>query len=361
MSLRYIYLTALALLVAFTSPAQPSTGYEISGHDARLAGKTIHLLAAEVPDSRVNRFQHPVLQSAQADASGRFLLRGQVPAPDIYLLRVDQNTVFQRVPLANRNERITVEVVLPRVHSPENPEYLLRPGGTDEVVTLQVFSAWFLLRNFPAAAGDKGLRDFSNLLRRYPDTYVAPYLAYYYLRLHPSARSLLDSLTTRFAQEQPDSPYLPRLQALRHPAPALNVGALAPDFTLPDGTGQPTALRSLRGHYVLMDFWASWCTPCRAENPNVQAAYQRYHDRGPGFTVLSVSVDEHAAAWQQAVAQDALPWTQVRDEKGIQGPTGQLYQLKAIPATLLLDPQGRIVAKDLRGAALHQELARLLR
>ena len=360
MPLRYLYLSALAFLVAFTSPAQSPTGYEISGQDARLAGKTIHLLAAEVPDFKVHRFQHPVLNSAQADASGRFLLRGQVPAPDIYLLRVEQNTFFQRVPLANRNERIRVEVVLPRVHSLQNPEYLLRPSGTDEVVTLQVFGAWMMLRNFPVAAGDKGLRDFSNMLRRYPDTYVAPYLAFYYLRLHPSARPLLDSLTTRFAKEQLDSPYLPLLQALRHPSPSLNVGALAPEFTLRDGTGQPTALRSLRGRYVLVDFWASWCKPCRAENPNLRAAYQRYHDRGLGFTVLSVSVDEHAAAWQQAVAQDALPWTQVRDEKGLQGPTGQLYRLQAIPATLLLDPQGRIVAKDLRGAALQQELARLL-
>jgi hypothetical protein len=93
----------------------------------------------------------------------------------------------------------------------------------------------------------------------------------------------------------------------------------------------------------------------------VRTAYQRYHDQGAGFTVLSVSVDEQPVAWQLAVAQDALPWTQVVDRQGVQGPAGHLYQLVGIPATFLLDPQGRLVAKDLPGAALGQELARRLK
>jgi thiol-disulfide isomerase/thioredoxin len=120
-------------------------------------------------------------------------------------------------------------------------------------------------------------------------------------------------------------------------------------------------LSSLRGHYVLLDFWASWCKPCRAENPHVLAAYQRFRDQGVGFTVLSVSLDEKPAAWQQAVQQDSLPWTQVVDLQGVRGPIGHLYQLVGIPATFLLDPNGRIVAKDLRSEALKKELARQLK
>lgn len=98
-------------------------------------------------------------------------------------------------------------------------------------------------------------------------------------------------------------------------------------------------------------FWASWCQPCRAENPHVLAVYQRFRDQGAGFTVLSVSLDEKPAAWQ-----DGLPWMQVADLQGMRGSTGHLYQLVGILATFLLDPNGRIVAKDLRGAVLKQEL-----
>jgi hypothetical protein len=93
----------------------------------------------------------------------------------------------------------------------------------------------------------------------------------------------------------------------------------------------------------------------------VLATYQRYHDREPGFTVLSVSLDEQTAAWQKAVAQDALPWTQVADLQGVRSPTGHLYQIAGIPATFLLDPQGYIIAKDLPGSALDRKLKRLLK
>lgn len=279
----------------------------------------------------------------------------------MYWLRLDKQHVLQAVPLANQPEHLTASVELSPSSTRRVPVYQLALSGSPEVEWLRVLQPFGLLRDQSAAAANKQLRQLQAQLRQRAGSYLAPYVAFHYLRLHPSARPQLDSLTTRFAREQPTSPYLPRLRELLDKAPVLAVGALAPAFTLADPNGQPVTLSSLRGRYVLLDFWVSWCKPYRAENPYVLAAYHRFRDQGAGFTVLNISLDEQPAAWQQAVQQDGLPWTQVADLQGVRGPTGHLYQLVGIPATFLLDPDGRIVVKDLRGAALKQELARRLK
>ena len=143
----------------------------------------------------------------------------------------------------------------------------------------------------------------------------------------------------------------------------VDIGSIAPDFTHPDTAGTPVALSSLRGKYVLIDFWASWCGPCRNENPNVVAAYQAYKDKN--FTVLGVSVDSPGSkdAWLKAIKEDGLQgWPQLHDvgESEGQPSAGSLFAVETIPTNFLLDPEGRIIAKNLRGAALQAELAKLL-
>jgi peroxiredoxin len=141
---------------------------------------------------------------------------------------------------------------------------------------------------------------------------------------------------------------------------ATAVGAIAPEFTQNDPDGNPVKLSSFRGKYLLVDFWASWCGPCRAENPNVVKAYTKYHDKG--FEILGVSLDDEKGRtnWLNAIKKDGLTWKQVSDLKAWNNEAAQLYAIKAIPQNVLLDPSGKIIAKNLRAEALDKKLAELL-
>jgi peroxiredoxin len=129
---------------------------------------------------------------------------------------------------------------------------------------------------------------------------------------------------------------------------------LAPNFTLNTPDGKAISLSSYKGKYVLVDFWASWCAPCRAENPRVLAAYRQFKDKN--FDVLGVSLDDNAEAWQKAIASDGLTWTHVSDLKKWGSPIVRTFNLESIPANILVDPDGYIIAKDLKGDKLFEVL-----
>lgn len=139
------------------------------------------------------------------------------------------------------------------------------------------------------------------------------------------------------------------------------IGTRAKDFTMNNTEGKPVSLSSFKGKYVLVDFWASWCGPCRGENPNVVKTYNQY--KGKGFNILGVSLDGSTtkAAWLKAIQTDGLSWTQVSDLKGWGNEAAKTYGVSAIPQNFLIDPNGIIIAKNLRGEELQKKLATLFK
>lgn len=134
----------------------------------------------------------------------------------------------------------------------------------------------------------------------------------------------------------------------------LAIGADAPEISLPSPDGETITLSSLKGKYVLIDFWAAWCKPCRAENPNVVRVYSEYS--GDNFEILGVSLDKNKESWVKAIEQDGLPWLHVSDLQYFNSEAARTYQISAIPATYLIGPDGKILAKGLRGASLEAKL-----
>ncbi|MFI0429397.1 redoxin domain-containing protein [Mariniflexile sp. HMF6888] len=134
---------------------------------------------------------------------------------------------------------------------------------------------------------------------------------------------------------------------------------MAADFTMQDPEGNLVSIASYRGKYLLLDFWASWCAPCRAENPNVLNAYKKFKDKN--FTILAVSLDSNEEAWLKAIKEDSLPWKQVSDLKGAGNEAAKLYGVSVIPDNFLIDKNGKIIGRGLKGQALQQKLKELIK
>ncbi|MGI4871184.1 MAG: redoxin family protein [Janthinobacterium lividum] len=355
--------------------AQAADGYEISGQFKNVpVGTTLHL-------SELATNQFVERSTAKTDAEGRFSFKGMLPgAAAVYQLKLDEPN--QVLLLLDKTSHITLAgdgKSLPATYSVQGSKdsELMRQLTRHLTATRQQLepigrryqelaklgkndSLPMLEKQFTTLQGRAAARTRA-LIRHDAATMAAGFATLSFV--DPDADfPFADSIATAQGKAQPNSPYAKALADKLAPLRITKPGATAPEINLAQPDGKPLSLKSLRGKYVLVDFWASWCGPCRGENPNVVKAYQQFKDKGKGFTVYSVSLDGDKDAWMKAIAADGLVWpNHVSDLQKWNNAAAVAYGVQSIPASFLLDPQGKIVGKNLRGPALEAKLAEVLK
>lgn len=210
---------------------------------------------------------------------------------------------------------------------------------------------------FDVEVMDKAASVLSKFILQHKDSYVTPLVLFRYNQLtgdYNKLEAMYNVLTDR-VKTTPIGTYIAQLVESNK---KMDYGKPIADFTQPDTSGNNISLSSLKGKYVLVDFWASWCGPCRAENPNVVSSYEKYKNKN--FTVLSVSLDREREPWIKAINNDHLNWSHVSDLKFWGNAVAQQFGITSIPQNFLLDPDGNLIGKNLRGAALEYKLSKVL-
>jgi len=305
--------------------------------------------------------------------NGKFTFKGEIDSPDMYYIGIDQSRF---VGFFNEAADITISFHIDSLMSPSvsgsksDEAYRVYLKKQDELRSeeISIYSAY----NEASRTGDtvkmkemeasvdafeaKQKQDILTYIKDNSTSFVAPYVAMrhaYQFNLD-ELEAIADNFSGKVKESSFSTMLTDRITVLQNVAP----GKVAPDFTMNDQMGNPFTLSQLRGKVVLVDFWASWCGPCRRENPNVVAAYNEFKDKG--FDILGVSFDKDKDAWEKAIEADKLTWNHVSDLQYWNNAAGKLYGIMSIPANLLLDREGKIIAKDLRGEELRMKLAELL-
>ena len=365
--------TTLLALSTISASAQnkqlatpPINGYFIIGEFQGAAHKKIYL--------REISFYKDVnaLDSTVADKTGKFIFKGKVEEPTYYEITTDGKNGYISFILENSKIKIA-----------RNTDSIWVMGSREEDISqrLNELSMYPQLKEVDKAYdkakvdGDtasarfvelqkqqllrKRLEVFTEFISSYPTAVVSVGLLGEFLML--DSLNEAEQLLRKF--ECSNVSNLGQLRFFKNKIEvlkSLSVGALAPDFTQPDVLGNPVKLSSFRGKYVLLDFWASWCHPCRRENPNLVNVYGKYSDKN--FTIISVSIDQNKQDWLQAIKKDNMTWINVSDLKASNKSLVQrMYVASGIPDNYLIDPNGKIIAKRLLGDELDKGLENLLK
>ena len=227
-----------------------------------------------------------------------------------------------------------------------NEEYRVAAANSDTEKINELRDRYEVIREEQIAMIKKFVTDKN-------ESFISPFIIRRYLSYEMEYLALDSLLTTLSPAVHSSKDYQAlndRVETLKN----VEVGMPAVDFALNDTTGNPIAISAFKGKILLIDFWASWCAPCRQENPNVVKLYNDFKNKG--FEIIGVSFDDNRSKWVNAIQQDQLTWPHVSDLKGWQSAAGKLYAISSIPATVLLDRDGKIVAKNLRGDDLRKKV-----
>lgn len=355
------YLIASASFLTQIS-AQTKT-FELVGDMAALKDKKKAVLVYQAGGKQI--------VDSVAITDGKFSFTGELDGPTLSeLWAIDRS--FRNVQYIE-NAKMTIrqsesggEIVLAGSRSNTEYEIVRNNQMQYRAILVQANDAREQLKENP----DSAIKRYEELSRVATDTYLK--LTQKFIREHPSSVVSLNELI-KTAASQPDtslqslfagldshlriSPAGRSLSQTVDKVMKTRIGVRAPDFVQKNPEREDVSLDSFTGKYVLVDFWASWCVPCRQENPNLVKTYDRYRNRG--FEILGVSLDQSVDKWKEAIIKDKLIWTQVSDLKGWDNGVAVQYGVSSVPASYLIDPQGIIVAKDLRGEALGKKLAEL--
>lgn len=313
------------------------------------------------------------LASTVADSFGYFAFSGTINKPGLYQVRFPTGVVH--IVLVG-NDSVTFETDIDHIsqykitHGKETQQltdfyYLLnkyndrlyklqdRLDNSPRKEMLQLYDSLPLLQARIAADKSEDMKSFIDKL----GNSFAAVLALVYIDPEKDTRFLMKK-TEQFEKLYPNNEFIKSLQEKVELYKPFAVGSIPPDIVLDNTEGKEVKLSSLRGKYVLVDFWASWCKPCRKENPEIVKIYDRYKTRG--FEIYGISLDENKADWLKAIKEDNIKWIQVSDLVGWESGVAQAYKVSAIPKTFLLDPKGRIIAKDIRAMQLREELQKVM-
>lgn len=348
---RFFYLFFILPFFGFAQTSSSSknmisSGYEITGNISGYDDGTAV--------SFLNQ-QTGVPEKQTTIEKGKFILTGKLPEPSLIVLVLGDQP--PAIPLFIDNSKIKIE-------GDKNSLENLSITGSKSQDEFEAYSK--AVKPYEAIFAPEADKDATSVaavekiseefVKKNPSSYVAPIAIIRVLQSSENA-VVADRMFRQMSDNVKNSSFGKYVNQQLELAKINPIGSEVADFSQSDTAGRPVKISSFRGKYVLIDFWASWCRPCRMENPNVVSAFNKYHQKN--FTVLGVSLDQAKPAWISAIKMDGLAWTQVSDLKGWGNEVAGLFHITSIPQNLLIDPQGKIIAKNLRGDALNKKLGEL--